>query len=328
MPDHQLLGHAQLVGLGLLIFAKPEHAHHAKVDFASAGTGPLGLGNKGALVAHVEIYGCWLSLVCCHLAAGSKGPSRRNAEYWSVEERLNLTGVPGQLVVWCGDLNYRIALEADEVRRHAIAGEHGPLLEADELRHAQATGAAFVGFHEGERTFAPTYKYDVGTSTFDSSKKARAPAWCDRVLWRSDASVEVRSLSYASHELKTSDHRPVSALLHVTLLSAKKAVRPEQRQRGILSTLLSVCCLGGFNAKGYHVLLDANLSKRAVADTAASSAPHEQPPEQTLLSPEGTDRVPLLEPREGHARGKPRKKASGRHSKGEAGPPQNSMGSR
>ena len=66
-------------------------------------------------VAHVEIYGCWLSLVCCHLAAGSKGPSRRNAEYWSVEERLNLTGVPGQLVAWCGDPNYRIALEADEV---------------------------------------------------------------------------------------------------------------------------------------------------------------------------------------------------------------------
>ena len=32
----------------------------------------------------------------------------------------------------------------------------------------------------GSARFAPTYKFDVGTDTFDTSEKRRPPAWCDR----------------------------------------------------------------------------------------------------------------------------------------------------
>ena len=44
----------------------------------------------------------------------------------------------------------------------------------------------------------------------------RPPAWTDRVLYRADAArVRVEPRSYRRHELLGSDHRPVSALLHV-----------------------------------------------------------------------------------------------------------------
>ena len=77
----------------------------------------------------------------------------------------------------------------------------------------------FNDFNEGEITFPPTYKYDLFSDDYDTSEKARAPAWTDRVLWKRRAHQPDpdknpgwnigKLIYYGRAELKQSDHRPV-----------------------------------------------------------------------------------------------------------------------
>ncbi|KAL3469260.1 Endonuclease/exonuclease/phosphatase [Aspergillus californicus] len=61
------------------------------------------------------------------------------------------------------------------------------LFPHDQLRIQQSKHKAFHdGWREGQISFLPTYKYDVGSiAKFDSSEKHRGPSWCDRILYRS-----------------------------------------------------------------------------------------------------------------------------------------------
>lgn len=44
-------------------------------------------------------------------------------------------------------------------------------------------------------------------------KKRRAPAWCDRVLWRAREAGHINCVRYSAADLVLSDHKPVCAEL-------------------------------------------------------------------------------------------------------------------
>jgi hypothetical protein len=63
---------------------------------------------------------------------------------------------------------------------------------------------------EGPLNFKPTYKYDVGTSVYDTSSKGRIPSWTDRILYIPRQGVTCLAYN-ADDSVTTSDHRPVYA---------------------------------------------------------------------------------------------------------------------
>ncbi|KAI9596347.1 Endonuclease/exonuclease/phosphatase, partial [Syncephalis fuscata] len=238
----------QLIGMLIVVYVKCSISDQVReVTSASIGCGLMGMmGNKGAVAVRLRIKDSYLCFINSHLAADTYQVERRKQNYWEIVRRAsfpnlalmsglqrmssytssNLTGyLPGSSqryfgvfdndhLIWMGDLNYRVAMSGSEVKKHLGSGNIEIALTYDQLINERRLKNVFDGFDEGNITFMPTYKYDVGTNVFDTSEKQRTPSWCDRILWRSrtGASKYIQQLSYTSHpELLASDHKPVSA---------------------------------------------------------------------------------------------------------------------
>ena len=87
-------------------------------------------------------------------------------------------------VFWCGDFNFRLDMDREEVKDNIQRQEWSLLLEKDQLSVERQKGNVFEGYEEGEINFGPTYKYDLFSEDYDTSEKCRVPAWTDRVLWK------------------------------------------------------------------------------------------------------------------------------------------------
>jgi hypothetical protein len=77
------------------------------------------------------------------------------------------------------ETQYRIDQRRENVISSIAAGELPYLLEHDQLRKEMKNNQAFRlrSFEEPTITFAPTYKYNAGSTEYDSSEKNRIPAW-------------------------------------------------------------------------------------------------------------------------------------------------------
>lgn len=113
-------------------------------------------------------------------------------------------------VFWFGDLNFRINGTREVVDGMLENHMHDALLCNDELTMLLRFNRIFAGFAEGPLNFFPTYKFDYMSDHYDSSHKRRVPSWTDRIIFKSDANIQL--LSYCSApSIRSSDHRPVYA---------------------------------------------------------------------------------------------------------------------
>lgn len=142
---YKLIASPQLIGLLSLVYASPRIQHLiSSVSTCTVGTGLMGYGgNKGAAGVRLVLGETTrLVLINCHLAAMQNGTDRRNWDHNEILRRMTfdkvkrdvLAGFPADgnlnapmtdekesmnradLVIWCGDLNYRIELPNDDIR--------------------------------------------------------------------------------------------------------------------------------------------------------------------------------------------------------------------
>ena len=228
-----LLRSGQLVGAALMIFVKVGIL--GKIKNVEGGVKKTGMsemaGNKGAVAIRMDFANTSLCFVTAHLAAGFANYEERNRDYRTISHGLrfqrNRTIEDHDTVIWLGDFNYRIGLGDDKVRRAIKTGNLDLLYENDQLNLQMVAGNVFKYYAESRITFSPTYKYDLGTDTYDTSEKTRIPAWCDRILRRGD----LRQTSYATAPLRFSDHRPVYGTFQCTVSDIDEQKRERLSQQ-------------------------------------------------------------------------------------------------
>uniref|UniRef100_A0A3Q3NEN4 phosphatidylinositol-3,4,5-trisphosphate 5-phosphatase n=1 Tax=Mastacembelus armatus TaxID=205130 RepID=A0A3Q3NEN4_9TELE len=236
--DFKQVAVQSLWNMRLAVFVKPEHESRiSHVNTASVKTG-LGntLGNKGAVGISFLFNGTSFGFVNCHLTSGSEKVLRRNQNFVDILRLLSLGDK--QLSVfdislrfthlfWCGDLNYRLDLDVQDILKHVSKREFEELMCADQLTRERHKRKAFLSFNEEKIAFPPTYRYERGSRDCylwqkykTSGVRVNVPSWCDRILWKSYPETHIICTAYGcTDDIFTSDHSPVFATFQVGVTS-------------------------------------------------------------------------------------------------------------
>jgi hypothetical protein len=227
----------QLVGAALCIYVKSSVLPLIKhVEGAVKKTGLSGMaGNKGAVAIRMQFASTEMCFVTAHLAAGFANYDERNKDFQTINSGLrfqrNRSIDDHDTIVWLGDFNYRIGMSADRVKSlfHQDTLENlQKLYENDQLNIQMVAGLTFPHYNEAMIKFKPTYKFDVGTDTYDTSEKARIPAWTDRILRKGS---NIRQIAYHSANLRYSDHKPVYATFECTVSIVDEVTKAKLSER-------------------------------------------------------------------------------------------------
>ncbi|KAJ3298899.1 inositol polyphosphate 5-phosphatase [Borealophlyctis nickersoniae] len=215
--SYVLLRSIHLVALGMFLFVRADCVAMVRnVETSSKKTGLGGMAaNKGGIGVSLQLNDTKAVFITAHLTAGQNAVEDRNRDYWTINGGLNFRGRrtdDHDMIFWLGDFNYRINLPNEEVRGRVYKNELQYLYMHDQLVEQRAVAAAFFEFQEGGIDFDPTYKYDNGTNSYDTSEKVRIPAWTDRILYKGR---RINLREYARGECLVSDHKPVRAVFDI-----------------------------------------------------------------------------------------------------------------
>lgn len=234
------LSTSRLLGILTLVFVKrPLVCYISDLESCTTKTGMSGwLGNKGASSIRFSLGDVSVCFTNCHLVPHPENNLLRVQELRDIFAKQVFSSNPSKpmdhdILVLFGDLNFRLEGKSLEEVSSLLKQGQRDLLKYDQLRLEQMKGdsspSRLYGFVEMSIPFVPSYKYEPGTDSFDGGTKQRAPAWCDRILWRTHerrlpriTDPEPRSIlthkHYSIHmQPRISDHKAVSGGLVISV---------------------------------------------------------------------------------------------------------------
>lgn len=215
--EYVALAFLSVAQIHLLLLAKIELAPCIKDVKTSTSCPPWHTSSvpKGGLFVAGTIEGKRLCFIGCHLPAHEHQFEDRNAFFREfTEEGLSAVEAHSKgLVIWAGDLNYRLTCSYETAVSLAKDRKFAELYQYDQLKDSKEKGLAFSGYSEGVLQFRPTYKYKIGQREEYEVEPRRVPSFTDRCLWKVDQQdVVVTQLQYtAIDSIVSSDHSPVVA---------------------------------------------------------------------------------------------------------------------
>lgn len=255
---YRMLAQRQLVGLMLLVFARYEKATNiSNVKVGTIATGAIGgtMANKGAIGLRLEYKLSSVCFICCHLAAHQNAVAKRNQDIQQIFSALNMAPDPQpgaiaptvllptqhDVCIVLGDLNYRVDNTYEGVLDLIKQGDLRTLLKDDQLhKELKQVHSPWKGFTDLTPTFNPTYRFDIGTSVYDTSEKKRIPSWTDRVLWKA-APDHVKGMGVLNLDsvpsCESSDHKPVVASMTIPVRAENSDLKAQmvEKLRGVVA---------------------------------------------------------------------------------------------
>jgi hypothetical protein len=241
-----------LVGIFIAIFAKEGVAKNLTcIETNIIKTGALGLlGNKGSCIIRFNYYLTNLVFSCGHFASGDDKHITRIEELleildsnFKINQKKDIKFKEHDAAFIFGDLNFRIDLDNTQCRQLIKTQRHEILRTFDQFNIEKQLNPNISDLEEGELDFNPTYKFDINTNNYDTSKKQRVPSWCDRIFWRKTRFIKL--IKYQSVNYTLSDHRPIYGIFKVKfvksldeIINSDKNENEESQKELLLKELL------------------------------------------------------------------------------------------
>ncbi len=176
-----------------------------------------------------------IALSCSHLTAGQdKSEERKNEILYilnsSFKKYPTINFKDYDYYFLFGDINTRLELSINDsmikelIKNHSTDTntEFGGLIQHDQFYIYRKENGIIGEMEEAPVRFSPSYKYIVGETNYDISK--RIPSWCDRIFYKKWTNT--LPLAYNKCLLTLSDHQPIYGLFKIKI----ETINQQQKQ--------------------------------------------------------------------------------------------------